>query len=109
MKPAQADYPVARRGDTIPARTITVTQDGSSVDLSTVDIQMDLVLRGIRVQLRVGAGITKTDAAAGVFRVDGFKLAYVGTWKYDLQLVYTDGTTRTLLFGRVEVLEDITQ
>jgi len=109
LKPAQADYPAARRGDTIAARTITVTQDGSPFDLSPVDIQMDLVLRGIRVQLRVGSGITKTDAAGGVFRVDEFKLAYVGTWKYDLQLVYADGTTRTLLFGRLDVSEDITQ
>jgi len=109
MKPAQADYPSARRGDTIAARTVTVAQDGSPLDLSAVDIQMDLVLRGIRVKFRVGSGITKTDAAGGVFRVDEFKLMHVGTWKYDLQLVYADGATRTLLFGRLSVVEDITQ
>jgi len=109
VTPAKADYGAARRGDTIPERVVTVSQDGAPLDLSGVDIQADFEVGRSRVQLRVGSGITKTDAAAGQFRIDGFQLKQSGTWSYDLQLVYADGVVRTLLYGQIQVVEDVTK
>ncbi|MEL6888550.1 MAG: hypothetical protein AAFO86_07555 [Pseudomonadota bacterium] len=108
MTPGTANYGACRRGDTIAARTITVTQDAVPLDLTTVDIQSDFTLRDKRTQLRIGSGITVTDAVNGVFRVDEFSLEFSGVWQYDLQLVYADGTVRTLLVGSIEIVEDIT-
>ena len=109
MTPAKADYSPVRRGDTIPARTVTVSQDGAPLDLSLIDVESDFLLGRKRVQLRVGSGITKTNAAAGQFRIDDLKLLQAGVWSYDLQLVYTDGVVRTLLYGQIEVVEDVTK
>ncbi len=109
MTPGTANYPDHRRGDTIPARTVTVTQDSSPLDLSGIDIQSDFVLGGERVRLRIGSGITVVDALGGVFRIDEMTLKVVGTWAYDLQLVYPDGAVRTLLAGKITVIEDITR
>lgn len=108
MIPGTANYTAHRRGDTINARTITIQQDGSPLDITTVDVQADFTLRAQRIKRRVGNGITKTDAANGVFRLDEFELQVPGTWSYDIQLIYADGTVRTVLVGSIEIVQDVT-
>ena len=108
MVPGTANYTAHRRGDTINARTITIQQDSSPLDITTIDVQADFTLRDQRIKRRVGNGITKTDPANGVFSIDQFSLGLTGLWSYDVQLIYADGTVRTIIVGSIEIVQDVT-
>lgn len=109
MLPATANYIAHRRGDTINTRTITMQQDGSPVDLTNIDIQVDFAYKDRRVERRVGSGVTKSDPVNGEFEIDALQLDYAGVWSYDVQLVYSDGTVKTIIAGTIEIVEDVTK
>ncbi len=106
MNSRRADYPAIFRGDTIGARTFTITEDGSPVDLTTITVRARFKLGSTTVEKTAGAGITVTDAAGGVFQLAAFALTDSGAWRYDVQLEYADGTIRTIVWGIVEVVGD---
>lgn len=62
-------------------------------------------LRGKVVQtLTVGSGLTWTDQAIGQLRQDKFLTNWgVGTYFYDLQIAYSDGSVYTKVQGRMKI------
>jgi len=118
--PAKYDFPTLYEGDTYDGLSITVTTtvDGttSPVDLTNVGIAMQV--RGqdrgrddytlLILDFSVGSGITKTDAAAGVFTVDPFTVPTAGTYAYDIEFTYASGAVKTYMGGRLTSIADVT-
>tara|TARA_R110000796_G_scaffold24642_1_gene69965 strand:+ start:801 stop:1157 length:357 start_codon:yes stop_codon:yes gene_type:complete len=118
MNPANYNFTDRYKNDTSNMVRFTVTKEISAVDtpidLTGVLIKMQLK-RGVSSTtaiktFEVGAGITLTDAVNGVFELDAFLLTInQGTYVYDIQLTFTDGTVDTYLRGSFKVIQDITQ
>lgn len=110
------NFPTHKRGDTIAERTFTMQlSDGGDppvltpIDLTNVTVSCDFCIGPSRVELREGSGITKTDPANGVFELGPFVLSSSGTWRYDIELTYSDGAVETLVEGEITIEEDITK
>ena len=89
-------------------------KDGSPINLTGVDIisqfrkdcRTGLVVR----DMSVGNGITITDAANGLFKIDEFVIDWVADiYYYDIQFTLTSGIEKTPIFGDITVLQDVTQ
>jgi hypothetical protein len=111
MEPAFLNYGTHPRGDTIDAKTFTLTTTSAGttapINLTGADVRMTFSLAGVKVAFTTGGGITLTDAAAGVFRKDKFSLPHVGVWGFDLQVIL-NGDTKTYIIGQIEIIKDIT-
>lgn len=114
MVPARYDFPTLYEGDTHDGLSITVatTSSGSTnpVDLSTVDIAMQVRTNEgvLTLDFAVGTGITKTDAANGVFRVDAFTIPAAGVYDYDIEFTYADSSVKTYMGGKMTVVAGVT-
>ena len=114
MVPATYNFPNLYEGDTHDGLSITVetTSGGTSspVDLTNVAIAMQVRNNAgaLALDLSVGSGITKTDAANGVFRVDAFTAPAAGVYAYDIEFTYADGTVKTYMGGAMAVKAGVT-
>ncbi len=87
------------------------------------DLPIDLTGVGIRIQFRYrcktgkvvkdisnGSGVTITDAINGTFEIDQFTPIdwEVGSYYYDVQITFTDGSIKTYVQGSVKILQDTT-
>jgi hypothetical protein len=111
MKPGYLNYGEHPRGDTIDAKTFTLTTTSAGttapINLTGADVRMTFSLAGVKVAFTTGGGITLTDATAGIFRKDKFSLPHVGVWSFDLQVIL-NGDTKTYIIGQIEIIKDIT-
>ena len=98
------------RGDTINPRTITATDadTGLPIDLTSVDIKSTFTNGDNTKALIIGSGVTLTDAVNGVFEIDVAVLTVVGTWCFDVQLTFVDGSIRTWIKGTITIVDDKT-
>lgn len=103
----RVDYIDYYRGDTIAARTFTIAEDGSPVDLAGVAISIRFRNGSQVVSKSIGSGVTVTDEPGGVFRLEPFALTESGAWRYDVQLEYPDGTILTIVWGYIEIVDDV--
>lgn len=83
------------------------------IDLTNVAIKMEIrqseTAKNYLKQFIVDSGITKTDAANGVFRIDAFIADLPATsYVYDLQFTYNSGVVATYLKGKVTVINEVT-
>jgi hypothetical protein len=112
MTPGIADYKSYVRGDTINERRFTITQTidaiESPVDLTGATIKADFIGRpGLNKKtMRIGDGISIIDALNGIFKIDSFSLATAGTWEYDVEIEFPDGTVKTWVTGTITILEN---
>lgn len=113
MIPATANYKNYLRGDTINARRFTITQTiddvESPVDLSNSVIRAHFIYKDNEKTFSIGNGITMIDAANGIFEIDSFQIDVVGTWDYDVEIMFPDGTVRTWVRGSISISNDITK
>ncbi len=59
--------------------------------------------------LSTGNGVTITNAAQGIFRIDPFiVLLPAGNYPYDIQLTDVAGVVKTYVSGTLKVIQDIT-
>jgi len=116
MTPGTYNIPTQVNGDTFDGVQFTLT---STVDSVTTPIDLtDCLLfcqfkdsKGIVVRdMSIGNGITVTDAVDGIFRIDSFLLTIgVGTFVYDIQLIYNSGVVKTYVKGQIIILPDVTK
>lgn len=100
-------------GDTFDGISLTITEDGTPIDLTTVsEIKIVFIRRNTSSAastLTDGSGITIDDAAAGEFSIDPFTVwTTAGEYDYDLQFTYTGGDVKTYLKGTMEVYVQVT-
>ena len=83
------------------------------IDLTNVAIKMEVrqseTAKNYLKQFIVDSGITKTDAANGVFSIDAFIADLPATnYFYDLQFTYNSGVVTTYLKGKITVVNEVT-
>lgn len=117
MIPGKYDIPAHYNGDTLDAKTYTlstlVSNVATPINLTGVAIKWQFK-EGSRSgtlvkEITIGTGITLTDAANGVFHMDAFRWTYgSGVFYYDVQFTLADGSIKTYITGRLNVIEDTT-
>lgn len=114
MIPAVYNIPTQYAGDTFDGFQITVTQTSSDV---TIPINLDGITLACKfkksgttvLDLTEGSGITIIDAEDGVFKIDAFSIpTETGSYNYDIQFTYSDGSVKTYIRGFMKVIEQIT-
>lgn len=96
-----------------PATGIIKGQKMIPIDLTNVAIKMEIrqseTAKNYLKQFVVDSGITKTDAANGVFSIDAFIADLPATnYVYDLQFTYSSGVVATYLKGKITVDNEVT-
>ena len=96
-----------------PATGIVNGQKMIPIDLINVAIKMEIrqseTAKNYLKQFIVDSGITKTDAANGVFSIDAFIADLPATnYFYDLQFTYSSGVVATYLKGKITVVNEVT-
>tara|TARA_R110000803_G_scaffold76454_1_gene141053 strand:+ start:5037 stop:5393 length:357 start_codon:yes stop_codon:yes gene_type:complete len=103
------------KNDTFSSVQFTI-QDGDAVaiDLTGVAIAIKFRYRcktgSVVKTLAVASGITLTTPLSGIFTIDEFTpiTFEVGTYYYDAEITFTDGTIKTYVWGTFDVLQDVT-
>jgi hypothetical protein len=99
------------QGDTFNGANFTISVNASPLDLSAASISMKVRSQStfeLAATLSLGAGLTVTNGAGGVFRIDPqiFPMG-PGTFLYDIQI--TIGTTvKTYVRGTITITPDVT-
>jgi hypothetical protein len=108
------NFPNTIRGDSFDGVLFTVTVNGTPLDLSNAEIQMDLRLAPtspIIKHFAVGTGFTiAADPTTGVFSFDSWSPVNVdvANYYYDIQITLDNGEIKTYISGRWNILQDIT-
>ena len=110
MIPAVYNFPKATEGDTHDGVTVTVKSGGAAIDLTNITIAMQVRNNAdaVTLDLTVGSGLTKTNAAGGVFKVDAFTMPAAGTYSYDIQFTYADSSVKTYMSGFITSVAGVT-
>tara|TARA_R110000851_G_scaffold143538_1_gene282458 strand:- start:358 stop:711 length:354 start_codon:yes stop_codon:yes gene_type:complete len=103
------------KGDTFDGVTFTLKEgaDKTPINLTGATILSQFRVKEvtgiIQKSLSIGSGITVTDATGGVFKIDSFVLDWnTGTFFYDIQITFSDGSVRTYVKGTLNVNQDVT-
>lgn len=99
-----------RRGDTIPAKTFKpITLDGVDVDLSDVEIRMQVRSSGYAIICTVVKGSGITLSGTNGFTVQLPKIRnYSGKAIYDIEFTFPNGDVKTWIEGEILIEKDIT-
>lgn len=105
-------FPKQVKGDTFKGLTVTITKNSAPVDLTGAAIAIQFKTGSkvgyVSKSLSVGNGITITDAANGVFKIEPFQTNMgVGRNFYDTQITI-GGVVTTYFGGYMEILQDVT-
>lgn len=100
---ASEDTPTVYTKQSVLNRVTRVSITGSSIRMQIKD-NTDILLQ----TLTSSDGITITDGNEGEFEIDAFIPEYYGILKYDIQIIFADSTVKTYLYGRWQVLNDVT-
>ena len=112
MTPANYDMPDHYKGDTFDSITFTITEDAIPVDLTGASIKIDFRYGKdtgpLELSMAIGSGLTVTDAAAGVFKID----SYINDWKagfyvFDAEITFSAEVIRTYFKGKITVIQDV--
>ena len=100
------------KGTTFEAQTFTIQKNGSPLSLVGASIKMQLRKcygTTVALELSNGSGITITNAAGGVFRINGQIINIEpAAYKYDIKITFADGTVEKWIKGEFKVIETIT-
>lgn len=99
-------------GDTYNGFSVTVSEEGSPMDLtgSQIQLQAKNSFGHIVIDLKIGSGITLVDAVNGLVRVDSFPVPNIeANLDYDLQMTFSGGLVRTYLKGKIKIKQDVTE
>lgn len=112
MSAVTHNFPDIFTGDTFKAYTITLTRNGTPLDLTGHDLRI-WFRRGsttgpVGKELSIGSGITIIDGPAGVIRIDPFQVEMIaGKYYHDFHFDLDTGD-ETLVKGTMKVIEDVT-
>lgn len=100
-------------GDTFDGVSMTITEDGTAIDLTTVsEIKMVFIRKNtstVASTLTDGNGITIDSAVDGQFSIDPFTVwTTAGEYDYDLQFTYSGGDVKTYIRGTMRVYIQVT-
>ena len=105
-----------RKGTTFYGVDFQVVDDiGSPVNLAGADIRCQFRFKDetgfIQASLKLGLGLTITDAALGLFKIDKIvKLEWpVGTYYFDIPIKFASGDTDTDTEGTMLVDQNVTE
>jgi hypothetical protein len=100
------------KGDTFDGVEFEIIVNGTAKDLTNTGIKIyfrrESKTGAVQKQIANGTGITKTDAANGVFEIDAFTVDFpAGTYYYDIQF-NDSGVINTYVGGYWNILQDVT-
>jgi hypothetical protein len=104
--------PKHKRGDDWDGLQFLIKVNGTALNLTGATIAADFKLKSktgqLKKQMTVGSGVTITDAAGGIFKMDGFKVDMpVGIYYFDVEITVA-GNTKTRIEGTWEITQDVT-
>jgi hypothetical protein len=110
--PEKYDFKDVVIGDTFKQRVITMTRNGSPIDLTGASIAIQFRAAAktgtLGKSISVGSGITITDAAAGIFTIAAFTVTMaVDRYFYDVEVTIS-GVIETYFEGVMNVLQGVT-
>jgi hypothetical protein len=112
---ASYNIPSVIKGDNFNGVLFTISVNNVPIDLTGAIITMDLRLTKLGVSAKrftsVGnAGITiVAPATDGKFTLNNQVIDITATkYFYDIQIVFADGTVKTYICGRWEIIQDVT-
>ena len=100
------------QNNSIHAAQFTITRTVSGVtnpeDLTGATIKCTFKHEEETVLKEIGSGITVTNPSGGVFKIDEFKLLKAGQYIYDVKIIFFDGTEKTYIKGKINILAAVT-
>ncbi len=106
-------FPDAVRADNYADKLFEILFDGVAANLTGASISMWLVDRfkvKVTEYTMANSKIIVTNAALGKFKIVFGKITVApGTYNYDLQITFADGTVKTYIKGTLTVLDDETK
>lgn len=100
------------KGTTFESQPFIIQKNGSPLSLVGANIKMQLRKcygTTVALELSNGNGITITNAAGGVFRIDETIINIEPTtYKYDIKITLSDGSVHKWIKGEFKIVETIT-
>ena len=102
------------KNDTFRSVEFILEKNDLPIDLTGVSIAIQFRYRcktgKVVKNISTGSGITITDAVNGTFEIDEFTPVdwEIGTYYYDVQITFIDGSIKTYVQGNVKILQDTT-
>jgi hypothetical protein len=110
MKPGIHNYEDCKRGDTINAKSFTLSGDTpTNLVGATIKVTFTNVRTNNSTTKQIGTGITVTDTIGSVFEIDKFSLSEHGIHDYDIEITFSSGEIKTYVEGTINALNDITK
>jgi hypothetical protein len=113
MEPAVVNYPKYTRGDTVKAKRFTLATVEANVstpiDLTGALISVTFDDNIVKIKKTIGNGITVIDAINGVFEIDSMVFQNASTYKYDINIKFSDNSVKTYIKGSITIVNDITK
>ena len=111
MTPDFYEIPSHYKGDTFESITFTIKEDGVPVDLTgttiIMDFRRDSPTGNIQQSMRIGSGLTISNAVGGMFVLDSFLNDWdVRRYHYDTKIIFPNGDdviVRTYFVGYQDI------
>jgi hypothetical protein len=98
------------KGDTWKISVVVNDCDGDPIDVTQADVKIQIRKNPgdpVLLEFNIGDGIVIT--APNVIDINKIVDIAAGTYRWDLQLIFNDGTVRTLFTGQFKIVTDITR
>jgi hypothetical protein len=98
------------KGDSWKISVVVADCDGDPVDITLADIKIQIrktPTDPILLEFAIGDGISIT--SPNIIDINKIVDIPAGTYRWDLQLIFDDGTVRTLFTGQFKIVTDITR
>jgi hypothetical protein len=109
------NFPNLRKGDTYPGAVFTINVNGSPLDLTSAEVDIDLRLTALGAVAKTftsvgGGGITiSATPTDGTFTIDDQIVDIAaGTYLYDIEITLSNGVVMTPVWGNWQIIQDIT-
>lgn len=116
MTPGTYNFPNHRRGDTFNGHTFEISQNGDPVDFTDAEILIQFrasPISNVVLEWSTEDGITISGAENNVINMaskTGEEMDIpAGTYKYDIQVVLSNGVTNTYVKGSMKIINDISR
>ena len=115
MLPGTFDWPAQYAGDTAGAQSFNISRNGIPINLTGAVVRMQVRECGRPIPVldlasNDGVSIVITDAESGMFRVGYYRNPPApGSYVYDLEVTFPDGSVKTYLRGSYTIAGEVTQ
>ncbi|MHC1707443.1 MAG: hypothetical protein AB9842_07965 [Bacteroidales bacterium] len=113
MIPATHDLPIVYRGDTMKEIRFELLRNDIPIDLTGAAIRCDFKLKNGSQTFRFSDANEKISiaepATEGKFVIKAAVIDFpAGTYNFDIQVTFADGTINTFVAGTMKVIQDVT-